>query len=247
VEDCAQSYLCTRGKRIAGTMGDAGCWSINESKHIGAGDGGMMLTNNRTLARRADLFADKCYNREGGGHDPFFAPMTYRLNALAAAVAIEQFKRLDKVVARRNLLGSRLDAELAAIEGVKTRPVRRGDYATYWFHLFRIDPGLFGVTNEQFAEALRAEGIPAHVPHTLNVLYWSLFRKDNDDRHACSYHCPLYKEPKPDYDVSGYSGVQQACREGIELLISPNFSIRDVTDMARAITKLARFFGSHKS
>ena len=115
VEDCAQSYLCTRGTRVAGTMGDIGCWSFNESKHIGAGDGGILLTNHREYARRADLFADKCYDREGGRHDPFFAPMTYRLNALAAAVISEQFKQMDKWAAQRNRLGSRLDRELAGV------------------------------------------------------------------------------------------------------------------------------------
>ena len=47
VEDMAQSYLCKQGSRYAGTLGDIGCWSLNESKHIGAGDGGILLTNRR--------------------------------------------------------------------------------------------------------------------------------------------------------------------------------------------------------
>ena len=246
VEDCAQSYLCTRGRRLAGTMGDIGCWSMNESKHIGAGDGGILLTNNRRLAERAELFADKCYNRTGGPHDPYFAPMTYRLNALAAAVIIEQFQHLDAWAARRHQLGSRLDAALARLPGILPRPVRKGDYATYWYYLFRIDTRRFGVSNVQFARALQAEGIYANAPHTMSVLGWSLFRKDTDDRHACSFHCPLYKGQRPSYDPRDFPGLQQMCREAIEMLMSPHFRVRDIDDMARAVAKVAAWYDRKK-
>ncbi|NQU76297.1 MAG: DegT/DnrJ/EryC1/StrS family aminotransferase, partial [Planctomycetes bacterium] len=169
------------------------------------------------------------------------------LNALAAAVVIEQMKRVDTLAAKRNRLGSRLDSDLAKIEGIWPRPVRKGDYATYWFYIFRIDTDLFGVTNSQFVEALNAEGIWAQVPHTMNVMNWSLFRNDTDDHHACSYHCPLYKGPRPDYDTANYPGIQQVCREGIELLMSPNFTIGDMTDVGRAVAKVARYYAGRKS
>ena len=242
VEDCAQSCLCTRGKRIAGTLGDIGCWSMNESKHISAGDGGILLTNSRTLAERADLFADKCYDRTGGKHDPFFAPVTYRLNALAAAVGIEQFKHLDEWASKRNRLGTRLDRQLDHISGIMTRPVRKGDYATYWYYLFRIVPERFGVTNVQFAKALQAEGIYANAPHTMSVLSWSLFKQDTDDRHACSFHCPRYKGRRPSYDPQDFPGLRQMCRESIEMLMSPHFSVRDIDDMARGVAKVAAYY-----
>lgn len=247
IEDCAQSYLCTRGKRIAGTMGDIGCWSFNESKHIGSGDGGILLTNDRSLARKADLFADKCYDREGGPTDPFFAPITYRLNALAAAVCLEQFKRVDILARKRNYLGTCLDAELMKIDGIFPRPVRKGDYATYWLYLFRIDTKKFRITNAQFAKALEAEGIWAIVPHTNNVLKWNLFKKDTDDRHACTFHCPHYKGKRPNYNPDNYPGLKQVCSEAIELLISPNFTLGDIMDMARGVAKVAKYYSNRRN
>jgi dTDP-4-amino-4,6-dideoxygalactose transaminase len=246
IEDCAQSYLCTCNGRIAGTIGDMGCWSFNESKHIGAGDGGMLLTNKAALAHRSDLFADKCYDREGGHHDPFFAPVTYRLNALAAAVLLEQFKHLDALAAKRNRLGSWLDAQLAKIPGISTRPVRKGDFATYWYYLFRIDPQMFGVSNVEFAKALNAEGVYANAPHTMSVLGWRLFAKDTDDRHACSFHCPLYKGRRPNYDPEDFPGLRQVCRQAVEMLISPNFTMADMADKAAAVAKVARFYSNRK-
>ena len=52
---------------VGGTVGDIGCWSLNESKHIGAGDGAILLTNNKKLADRADLFAEpRCAGDRAG-------------------------------------------------------------------------------------------------------------------------------------------------------------------------------------
>lgn len=247
VEDCAQSYLCTWGKRIAGTIGDIGCWSMNEAKHLGTGDGGILMTNNRELARRADLFADKCYDREGGPVDPFFAPVCYRLNAMAAQVGCEQFKLIDKRADRRHRLGTMLDAKLREIPGITPRKVRKGDYATYWHYAFRIDPNVLGCTNIEFAKAVTAEGVECNPSRVTGVLAWSLFRNDTDDRHACSYHCPLYKGPKPDYNPQNYPGLQQICLEMVTVALASTFSVQDTLDMARCVAKVAKYYARSKA
>jgi dTDP-4-amino-4,6-dideoxygalactose transaminase len=63
-EDCAQSQLSTLNGRLAGTMGDIGCFSFNNTKHLNCGEGGMVVTNDDAFARRARLFADKAWPRE---------------------------------------------------------------------------------------------------------------------------------------------------------------------------------------
>jgi len=63
IEDCAQSYHCFYKGRLAGTIGDIGCFSLNDFKHISAGDGGMLLMRDKSLYERAFRFADKNYNR----------------------------------------------------------------------------------------------------------------------------------------------------------------------------------------
>jgi dTDP-4-amino-4,6-dideoxygalactose transaminase len=240
VEDMAQSYLCRQGKRLAGTMGDMSCWSLNESKHIGAGDGGMLLTNRRELAKRADLFADKCYDREGTGLQPFFAPYNYRLNDLVAAVCLEQLKLVKSICARRHRHGARLDAALARIPGIIPRPVPRADYATYWYYIFSVDEEALGVEGAQFAKALQAEGISAQT-HSLSVLDWPLFRDNVDNRHACGRHCPLYKG-KVDYRAASYPGLERAKRYAIRTPLTEYFTGSDVRDIIRAVRKVADYY-----
>jgi len=53
IEDCAQSYMCYYKGRLAGTIGDVGCFSLNNFKHISTGDGGMCLLNDEELYKRS--------------------------------------------------------------------------------------------------------------------------------------------------------------------------------------------------
>ena len=49
LEDCAQCFLAYDDKRISGTIGDAGSWSLESSKHISSSEG-VLTTNNKSLA-----------------------------------------------------------------------------------------------------------------------------------------------------------------------------------------------------
>jgi dTDP-4-amino-4,6-dideoxygalactose transaminase len=251
IEDMAQSYLCRQGRRYCGTFGTMSCWSLNESKHIGAGDGGVVLTNDKDLARMADLFADKGYDREGGPVDPFFAAYNYRLNTLVAAVCLEQMKKLHWICSRRHSYGARLDRELAKIEGIAPRPVRKGDYATYWYYVFLIDPDLLGCTNADFALALRAEGIGARAAAE-SVLDWTLFRERRPNRpasagpsagrHACADSCPLYRGKAPDYDIAHYPGLLEVKQRAVRIAMSEFWTPQDIRDVIRGVKKVARYY-----
>lgn len=244
VEDMAQSYLARIGDQYAGTFGHVGCWSLNESKHIGAGDGGVLLTNVRKVARRAELFADKCYDRESGKIDPFFAPYNYRLTCLVAGVALAQLKKLRGICSARHRHGTRLDRALAKIEGVTPRPVPPGHYATYWYYTFHVDPDILGCTAEQFRDALAAEGIAglATIKQWRSLLEWTIFKDHRQDPHACAEHCPLYEGPTPDYDVAGFPGLRRAQRTGIRMWLKEYHTSQDVQDTIQAVRKVATHF-----
>ena len=241
VEDMAQSYLARQGKRWSGTFGDIGCWSLNESKHIGAGDGGILLTNNLKLARRADLFADKCYDREGRGLDPHFAAYNYRLNTLVAGVCLEQLKKLKWICDRRRASGSFLDRELSKIDGIRVRPVRRSDHATYWYYVFHMDPERFGCTCAEFCKTLSAEGIGA-APFVQNVMDWPLFKDHKPNTHACADACPLYRGKRPDYDLAHYPGCLEVKRRSVRLTLTEFYTRDDVRAIVRGVRKVAAYY-----
>ena len=115
VEDCAECQLSTDDKgQIAGTVGDVGSWSFENSKHLTTGDGGIVATNNELLAAKMRKFASvgfKNVNATSGkvriSRDNFQNPnyerhdtlaYNYRFPELCAAVGLAQCERIQEFV-----------------------------------------------------------------------------------------------------------------------------------------------------
>ena len=63
VEDTAHSFLASRNKKFAGTIGDIGVFSFHETKNFTGGQGGAISINNKKLIKRANFLLDKGTNR----------------------------------------------------------------------------------------------------------------------------------------------------------------------------------------
>ena len=70
IEDCSQAYWAEYAGKLVGTLGDMACFSLQQSKHITCGEGGLFVTNNADWARRAALFADKAWPRDTTSPSP---------------------------------------------------------------------------------------------------------------------------------------------------------------------------------
>lgn len=169
IEDCAQAYLTrTPTGALAGTVGDIGCFSLQQSKHITTGDGGLLITDDAALARRAALFSDKGWPRDSGERTHLFLGLNYRMNELTAAVARVQLGRLEAVVADRRSVAARWNAALDAPGVTVPGPVAEHGY---WLYPLVLDPDLAGGDNRRLAELLDGSGL-AGAPGYLNrVVY----------------------------------------------------------------------------
>ena len=173
IEDCAQSYLAEYKGKLVGTMGDLSAFSLNDFKHISAGDGGMVLTNDDNLAKRCALFADKWYDRSGdrsGWSLAMLAP-NYRMNELTGAVGLAQFKKLHGIVKRRREIAAVYDKAVNGIKGLYAPKPPKGGVSSYWFYMLRLEEKEAGVSRTKFVEALNKEGVPAWGPYVQRVKY----------------------------------------------------------------------------
>jgi len=234
IEDCAQSYLASLNGRLAGTFGDIGCFSLNEYKHIACGDGGMCLTRDPALARRIRMATDKAYSRDpGASRFPEFLATNYRMTELQGAVALAQLRKLDAICAARHAHGERLTRLLQGTPGLHLPRVLPGGYSTYWFYLFRVDEAALGVSADQVAEALRAEGVSAGAHYIGCCVY---------DWPAVRNHRTLIADR-----ISNVSSVQSPCCPNAEAILQTCVIVpvheahteTDVAETAAAIRKVA--------
>lgn len=168
VEDCAQAYLTrTPGGALAGTVGDIGCFSLQQSKHITTGDGGLLVTDDAELARRAALFTDKGWPRDTGERTHLFLGLNYRMNELTAAVARVQLRKVASVVEDRRAIAEAWSTAIAA-PGV-TVPHHPGH--SYWLYPIVVDAATAGFDNRRLAELLNGTGLGASAGYLQRPLY----------------------------------------------------------------------------
>lgn len=243
IEDCAQSYLCYYKARLAGTLGDIGCFSLNDFKHISAGDAGMVITNDDALAERAQLFLDKGYSRDGCGRRPPFLGMNYRPSELHGAVAIAQLRKLPAICAQRNKLGDRLTRLISDVPGVFPHKVLEDCKSSYWFYLGRMDPKCLGVSRDEFVSAVAAEGVPVTPGYIGKMVYEYPVLTEHNAYDNCKYPWDGIYGRKVTYQTGLCPMAEQVEATSWRCPISEFMTERDVDDIAAAVKKVASYYG----
>jgi len=239
VEDCCQAYLAEYKGRLVGTIGDMGCFSLQQSKHITAGDGGITITNRDDLAERARLFSDKGWPRTGEVRDYLFLGLNYRMNELSGAVACAQLGKVEKAIAGRRRVAGLLTERLRALLEIQPPVVRDGCKHSYWYYPITLRDGALRVSPREFAAAVSAEGIPASAGYIGRPIYMSpaLREKRTYGRSHCPYDCPAYGKPL-EYREEDCPVTLDILRRLILLPCNEMFTEKEVDDMAQAIAKV---------
>ena len=141
IEDAAQAFGASYGGRWVGGQGAVGTYSFNEFKTITCGDGGMLLTDDEDLYRRAFAMHDQGHspNRRGieVGNRPLLG-MNFRMTELEGAVLLAQVRRLDRI--RDHLRANRdlVQGIIGDVPGIRFRtlPDPDGDLATHLVVIF---------------------------------------------------------------------------------------------------------------
>jgi perosamine synthetase len=171
IEDCAQAWGARRGGKPIGTEGHFACFSLQNSKHVTCGDGGVVASADATFGRLLQQFGDKGIDRLGnGGLFETFAT-NYRMSEPQAAVAAAQLERVESIAERRSRLGNLLNDEIAGLTGIERPRVRPDDRCSYWFFMLRVRPEGLRCDRAEFVQALVAEGVPAGAGYIPVPLY----------------------------------------------------------------------------
>jgi len=162
VEDACQAWLAEYRGRKCGTLGDLGCFSFQESKHLPSGEGGAITGMSEELIDKCNSFhscGGAAGTNKGSGY--FTQGMNYRMMQAQAVILMQQMDKLVKETEIRRANADYLNARLGEIPGIT--PVRLPEDSRAVWHLypFRYDEaGFNGLPRHQFLKAVSAEGVP---------------------------------------------------------------------------------------
>lgn len=128
IEDCALSLGAKVNNIHTGLFGDVGIFSFYPVKHITTGEGGMIITNNKNLAKKLKitraLGVDKSFNERKlpGMYDAKFLGYNYRMSEFQAALGIHQIKKLKFFLKKRKRNFNYLYNKLIKINSIKVLP-----------------------------------------------------------------------------------------------------------------------------
>ncbi len=171
IEDCAHKHGGEWNGKKAGSIGDIGSFSFQLSKHLTAGEGGVVTTNSFELAERLDALRNCGRRPEDMGDEVdkgagvyadagnFLQSGNFRITEFQAAILVEGLKRLPEQNKTRDENGIYLNSLLKNLPGVQ--PMKRDERETkeaYFNFAFRYNKDEFkGLPVEKFREALTAE------------------------------------------------------------------------------------------
>lgn len=245
IEDCAQAFWAKYEGKLVGTMGDIGCFSLQQTKHITCGEGGIMVTSRPEFADRATLFADKAWPRDTKNLSAarfLFLAQNYRMSELQGAVALGQLPRVAGVAERRRQSARLLTEMIADVPGVSPPAVPSNTDPSYWLYMLRIDENQAAVSAEQFGEALLAEGVPAWVRYIVKPLYLSSLFAEMRTFGQSQY--PFRPYGRQVYKAGLCPQAEKVLGELIAIHWNENYSPAQVEQIGAAITKVARHYGA---
>jgi dTDP-4-amino-4,6-dideoxygalactose transaminase len=175
VEDCAHAHGAKWRGRGAGTIGHFGSFSLQSSKILTAGEGGVLLCRTAELAARAASIID-CgrphaeaaphYEVESHGEaeQTFTMGANYRLPELQSALGNVAIERFPEQARQREEMAAYLEESLSEVPGVRLlKRDPRHTTRSFYRYIFAIQPEVFGAEHDVVCYALAAEGIPCWV------------------------------------------------------------------------------------
>ena len=222
IEDSAQSPGSIHKGKLAGTIGDIGVFSLNQHKTITCGEGGFAVTSDKDLALKmqlirnhgevivGDMKAEDIENIVG---------FNYRMTELEAAVAIEQFKKLDFMNDHRIELAEYLTERLLMFDDLILPQIDHADKHVYFVYPIRIKVDILGVSRDIIVKALQAEGIPFGGGYVKPIYLEPLYQKKIAyGRDGCPFTCKFFNG-----EVDYHKGICPVAEEMYEkeLMLTP--------------------------
>jgi dTDP-4-amino-4,6-dideoxygalactose transaminase len=224
IEDAAHALPAKYNGRLIGTIGDLTAFSFYSTKNITTAEGGM-LTGKSELIEEARLWslhgmdrdAWKRYSSEGSWYYEVIRPgFKYNMPDVAAAIGIQQLRKLTRFQTRRKEIVSRYNEAFSQFEELQI-PCKRADVEHAWhLYVIRLTLERLEINRNQFIEGLKARNIGTSV-------------------HFIPIHLHPYYRDKYDYKPDHFPIAYREYQRILSLPIYPKMTDQDVQDVIEAV------------
>jgi perosamine synthetase len=246
IEDAAQAHGALYKGQMVGTIGDFGCFSFWEDKIITTGgEGGMIITNDSDLAKRAKKFHHHGEDRQDGsyyqGERLYFHDSlgyNYRMTEIQGAIGTVQLQKLDQYIAARRKNSHYLSQLLSDVEGI-IPPFEPADVMhVFYKYIIRLDQEILDISAEEFVKVLSAEGVPCSRRYPTPLHQQPVFVEKRGFGNTSAPFTPPWHLNEVQYG-SGSPVAEILPKELVRLLMRPTFTDRDIEDVAWGVKKVA--------
>lgn len=236
IEDAAQAWGSSWKGRPVGAIGDAGCFSFQSSKNITAGEGGIIITNDETVAKMARSHHNCGRSEDGEWYEHFYFGGNTRLTEFQAAVLLAQLDRYDELFQIRQGNLNYLNEKLANVDGVEILDSddRITSQSAHLF-IFKYKKEFFNNQPKSvFVDAMRKEGIPTSPGYSIPLYKQPVFLNKAFGPRGKAIELPV------DYSKAVCPETEKACYEEA-IWFTQNILLgtqQDMDDIVEAITKI---------
>jgi dTDP-4-amino-4,6-dideoxygalactose transaminase len=231
IEDAAHALPAKFNGKMIGTIGDLTAFSFYSTKNITTGEGGM-LTGKSELIEEARLWslhgmdrdAWKRYSSEGSWYYEVIRPgFKYNMPDIAAAIGIQQLRKLNQFQTRRKEIVSRYNEVFSHFEELQI-PVKRAGVEHAWhLYVIRLNLSCLKINRNQFIEELKVRNIGTSV-------------------HFIPVHLHPYYRDKYGYKPEDFPIAYREYQHIVSLPLYPKMTDQDVEDVIEAVTEVVQHF-----
>jgi len=214
LEDACQAVGAEQNGKKAGTFGDIGAFSLYATKNMTSGEGGLIITNNKVYMKKCKMFRHHGQPEESR-YQYLDLGYNYRMTEIAAAIALEQLKKIDKLNRQRIRNAKKLTDGLKGIKGIITPITKQNNKHVFHQYTIRVTKE-FGKTREELIKYLERKGVG-----------WGIY-----------YPKPLHLHPHfrdSNYKKGDFPVAEKISKEVLSLPVHPLVSKKEIEFIIKTI------------
>ncbi len=157
IEDAAEAHGAEYKERKCGSLGDINCFSFYANKIITTGEGGMIVTNNDSLAKESRKLMDLYHFPKRFIHSKL--GFNYRMTNLQAAVGCGGLGHIQDYVEKKRRMAKTYMSLLQDVAGIKLPHEEKKCKCVYWMYAITVDEIKFGMSRDELRAELKLRGI----------------------------------------------------------------------------------------